>query len=208
MLCIPEPTAFGERDTACTFWLLDIDQTDSFLEILTYSDMNYDLWYYDRENELLSAGHMICGWYDTSVGYDKATDVRKPTRIDEQTISFHDWHFVFDSYCMTAAYKLNAMHQLEILQGEYELDFPHPIAFIGEEKELKLYAEPNLAGASVSVCGPSVYMLTKSDGIGWVYLENVYGESGWINIGEDDKGNTVIDGNLTREDFIGYSNVP
>lgn len=38
------------------FWLVDIDKGDGYIELLTYHDMAYDLWYYDKKGNIKSAG--------------------------------------------------------------------------------------------------------------------------------------------------------
>lgn len=190
------------------FWLVDIDKGDGYIELLTYHDMAYDLWYYDKKGNIKSAGKSVCGWYDVYAEYNKATDIRKPIRIDEQTVSFKDWFFLFDSYSMNAYYQLDEKHQLYPVPKEYEIENPHPIAFINQNKTLKLYHERDRQGNFSIISEPTVFMLTKSDGVLWVYLENYMGESGWIYVEEGTVGDFLINNELIWDDFIGYSNIP
>ena len=162
------------------FWLLDIDTTDGYVEILL-DRYFYTLAYYTLTGELITQSD-VCGYYDSS-DYENAVDIRKPVRIDEHTVA--------------------------IVPEEYEIDFPHPIAYLNDEVPLTLYQQRDFSGDYFEVSGPQVYMFYKCDGTGWVYLDNYFGESGWIYAGENDEGVWCI--NLSpyiQGDFIGFSNVP
>lgn len=196
-----------ENEENDIFWLIDVDTEDGYIELLTYQNMAYDLWFYDKEGCLKSAGQNVCGWFNRYVENEEAEDIRNPVRIDEQTISFRDRFYVFDSYNLTACYRLNEEHKLTVVPEEYKIETPHPIAFIGEQKTLKLYRERSKQGEFSVIEEPTAFTLTTSDGNSWVYLDNYNGESGWIYIEENESGDMLINGELEREDFIGYSNI-
>ena len=188
------------------FWLLDIDTTDGYIEILI-DRYSYSLAYYTENSELVVQPN-VCGYYDT-FDYENATDIRKPVRIDEHTVSFFDGHSEFSFHQATMNYRLDEKHKLVVIPGEYEIDFPHPFAYLNQEVPLRLFQERDLNGKYLEVLGPQVYMFNKSDGTGWIYLENYFGESGWIYTGKNEAGVWCINQiPYTQGDFIGFSNVP
>lgn len=188
------------------FWLLDIDTTDSYIEILL-DRYFYTLAYYTTTGELITQPD-VCGYYDSS-DYATAKDIRRPRRVDEHTISFWDGHSEFSFHQANMNYRLDEEHKLIVIPGEYEIDFPHPFAYLNQEVPLKLYQERDFNGKYLEVLGPQVYMFNKSDGTGWIYLENYFGESGWIHTGKNEDGVWCINQiPYTQGDFIGFSNIP
>lgn len=189
------------------FWLLDIDTEDDSFELMTYTFPSYNLYYYTSKQGLITITHDACGFFNYDASFEDVVDIRRPIRIDPHTIAFSDRHDVFDAYFLTAAYRFDENHNLVVVQQEYEIIDKHPIAYINTEKKLRLYAERNLSGAYIEVDGPQVYMLTKSDAVSWIYLENVFGISGWIYYDRDGDVDMRINQMHPKTDFIGYNNV-
>lgn len=209
ILVIPVENAFDtDFFDENIFWLLNIDTEDGFYEVLTYRNLQYDLWYYDEQGNFKQINHDVCGWFNLFAEYDKAKDIRRPIRIDAHTIAFQDRHFVFDSYSMTASYQLNDRHELTLVPQAYEIEYPSRIDYINEDVPLKLYSTPSLESTYTETIAPQTYTLTQSDGCSWIYLESSIGEAGWIYVEYNADGEALINGELLKEDFTGYSNVP
>lgn len=185
-------------EQAYSIWVLDIDTEDQKYELM----MQYGniLYVYD--------GKGLCGTKGIlSMLHGGKNAIWNFERIDERTISFRDWHFIFDSYPMNASYRLNEKHELVVVPQEYILETPHLFAYVDEENELKLYRERDLQGEYVTIKGIRLFLLTKSDGVNWVYLKSPYYESGWIYCEETEQG-VLVNRETTGDAFVGYNPLP
>lgn len=180
-------------------WLLDFDTTDSMYELLTPYG-GYCLYYY-VDGEL----HAIRNTHSMLQSGEK--QIWNFERIDEHTISFHDWHFVFDSYELDVWYRLNETHELAVVPREYMLETPHLFAYLDTENGLKLYQNRDLQGGYAEVTGVRLFHLTKSDGVNWVYLESPYQESGWIYCETTENGE-IINKEVSASAFVGFNPLP
>lgn len=180
-------------------WLLDFDTTDAMYELLTPYG-GYELYYY-ADGEL----HAVKNTHSMLQSGEK--QIWNFERIDEHTVSFHDWHFVFDSYELDAWYRLNEAHELEVVPRDYTLETPHLFAYLDTENGLKLYQDRDLQGAYTEVTGVRLFHLTKSDGINWVYLESPYYESGWIYC-ENTENGKIINKEVSADAFAGFNPLP
>lgn len=104
--------AFTTGDAHNEYWLLDIDTTDSFYELL---NGNGDLYIYDGTGLQVVRG--ILEYYFTHGNSEKETWERylgtlgSFDRIDEHTISFEDYHSDWNGFAV-AGYSLNENHDL------------------------------------------------------------------------------------------------
>lgn len=104
--------AFTTTDARDEYWLLDIDTTDSFYELL---NGNGDLYIYDGSGLQVVRG--ILEYYFTHGNSEKETWERylgtlgSFDRIDEHTISFENYHSDWNGFAV-ASYSLNENHDL------------------------------------------------------------------------------------------------
>ncbi len=187
------------------FWLLDIDKNDSYIELMIYRDMGYELYCYTPEGVLICTDECACGMYgSTSGSFEAATDIRRPIRIDSQTIAFQTANMYFDYYVMTLSYRLNENHKLEVVPQEYELPEHRPIAFVYTDKPLKLYESRSFDSSYKEITEPTFFYVEKIDGVEWVFLNTKTGYGyGWIHVKD-----WLINKELDKDVFIGYANVP
>ncbi len=194
---------YGRYDA---FWLMDIDTEDDIIELMIYCDMAYELYCYGADGVLKCTDTNACGMYGSTSGtFEQATDIRRPKRLDNQTIAFQTASLYFDYYVMTLSYRLDETHNLRVVPQEYELSEPSPMAYIDTTQPLKLYTSRSFDSEYLEVTEPALFMVTKIDGVEWVYLsERHTGRGGWIQVAEDG----MINNEVKRDAFIGYANVP
>ena len=174
-----------------TVWLLDIDTLDDTIEILLNEN---SLWHYDG-NQL----QFLRPSLSEPVGY-QGRDIRDFLRVDEHTVSFTSYFGVFDEYFLDACYRMNEYGGLQVVAQEYELKEPLLFTYKNETAPFRLYEYRNREGNYQEVTGVRQYTLTKSDGVGWVYLESTDGISGWLYCPHNQDG-SMIDSEL-RLSFV------
>ncbi len=104
--------AFTTSDAHDEYWLLDIDTTDSFYELL---NGNGDLYIYDGTG-LQAVKGIEEMYFAEDNGVEETLERYLGTlgsfvRIDEHTISFEDYHFDWGGFAV-ASYSLNENHDL------------------------------------------------------------------------------------------------
>ena len=104
--------AFTTGDARNEYWLLDIDTTDSFYELL---NGNGDLYIYDGTGLQMVRG-ILERYFAQGNGVEETLERYLGTlgdfvRIDEHTISFEDYHSDWNGFAV-AGYSLNENHDL------------------------------------------------------------------------------------------------
>lgn len=176
-----------------SFWLLDIDTTDSMYELL---NSNGDMYIYDGKKFQCVKGIEAIYFAEESVGTPKTFKryfgtLNEFARIDEHTISFEDYFSMGAGFFAVAQYALDENHGLQVIPQEYDITVKKQVFNIewgddnnSQTKNFKLYAERDLTGDYVEVSELSEISMLKSDCVEWVYVESVNGLSGWFYYGE------------------------
>lgn len=165
-----------ERNWDDYIWVVDIDETDGFKELVLYdqgpSFDPEDYYYYYNGKELVSMGIVvghINDAYDKVRNYIENGILHGAIRSDILGTTWYNWD-----------YKLNSEHMLEEIPcGAFKVNIP-----IIATEDINIYSLKSLSSKSMPYKAGTYFTAIGTDLNEWIEVKLEDGSKGWINVSE------------------------
>lgn len=167
------------------WYLLDIVKDDCMVELLIRDEFQqfYMLAHYTAEGTLK--------WLTEGI---RMGENQFPVFVDDKTVRLHRRLYVLDQYGMYVDCTLNENGEIVIIPGDY---YTEAEWLLTTKKEVKLYAQKDLAGEYTVLTAGQQVRQTKTDCRNWTFLIAEDGTQGWVYTDEDG-----LNGEGSSEDYF------